>query len=140
MNKLVLSFLITASVCAQAEVYRWTDANGKVHFGDKKGGTSAENITAKVSKTNVDTSTAEHQKLESVFRKENDADREYKRQQAQPDPNQVRYCVEARDYLKTINGRVQFIDQEGNPVKVTEEERKQKVKAIQQEISERCPN
>lgn len=140
MKKLILGLLITVSVCAHAEVYRWTDANGKVHFGDKKKGASAENITEKVSKTNVDTSTAEHQKLESVFRKENDADREYKKQQAQPDPNQVRYCAEARDYLKVISGRVQFIDREGNPVKVTEEERKQRVKAMQQEISERCPN
>lgn len=140
MNKLILGLLITASVCANAEVYRWTDANGKVHFGDKKKGASAENITEKVSKTNVDTSTAEHQKLESVFRKENDADREYKKQQAQPDPELLRRCAEAKDYLKDINGRVQFIDDNGNPVKVTEAERKQKVKDMQQQISERCPN
>ena len=140
MNKLLLSLLLVTSVSAQAEVYRWTDANGKVHFGDKKAGVSAENITEKVSKTNVDTSTAEHQKLESVFRKENDADREYKQQQAQPDPQRLRQCAEAKNYLNTINGRVYFVDKDGKEVKVTEEERKQRVKDMQQQINEHCSN
>ncbi len=140
MNKLVLGLLLATSVCAQAEVYRWTDANGKVHFGDKKKSPSAENITEKVSKTNVDTSTAEHQKLESVFRKENDADREYQQQQAQPDPELVRRCADAKDYLKDINGRVQFIDDAGKPVHVTETQRKQKVIDMQNIIKEHCSN
>ena len=138
MNKLLLGLLLIASLSTHTEVYRWTDANGKVHFGDKKAGASAENITEKVSKTNVDTSTAEHQKLESVFRKENDADREYKQQQAQPDPELLRRCTEARNYLKDISGRVQFIDDNGNPVKVTETERKQKVINMQNFIKEHC--
>lgn len=140
MKKLVLGLLLATSVCAQAEVYRWTDANGKVHFGDKKKAPDAENITEKVSKTNVDTSTAEHQKLESVFRKENDADREYKLQQSQPDPELLRRCTEAKNYLKDINGRVQFIDDDGKPVHVTEAQRKQKVIDTQKLIQEHCSN
>ena len=140
MNKLLLGLLLIASVSTHAEVYRWTDANGKVHFGDKKAGASAENITEKVSKTNVDTSTAEHQKLESIFRKENDADREYKQQQAQPNQELVRQCAEAKRYLNTINGRVYFVDKDGKEMKVTEEERKQRVIDVQQEIKEHCSN
>ena len=76
MEKLILSLILVVSVNSSAEVYRWTDANGKVHFGDQKPKATAENITAKVKATNVDTSTNEHQKLETMFRKENDADRE----------------------------------------------------------------
>lgn len=140
MNKLLLGLLLVTSIYTQAEVYRWTDANGKVHFGDKKAGASAENITEKVSKTNVDTSTAEHQKLETVFRKENDADREYKQQQALPDPERLRQCAEAKNYLNTINGRVHFVDKDGKEVKVTEEERKQRVKDMQAQINEHCSN
>lgn len=83
MEKL-LCLVLLFSLNVSAEVYRWTDADGKVHFGDKKAGAAAENITDKVKTTNVDTSTGEHQKLESIFRKENDADREYKLQQQQP--------------------------------------------------------
>jgi 3-oxoacyl-ACP reductase-like protein len=140
MNKLLLGLVLMISASAQAEVYRWTDANGKVHFGDKKVGASAENITEKVSKTNVDTSTAEHQKLESIFRKENDADREYKQQQAQPNRELLRQCAEAKQYLNTINGRVYFVDKDGKEIKVTEEERKQRVIDVQQEIKEHCSN
>jgi hypothetical protein len=140
MKKLLLNLLLITSACAQAEVYRWTDANGKVHFGDKKAGASAENITEKVNKINVDTSTAEHQKLESIFRKENDADREYKQQQARPDPERLRQCAQAKNYLNTISGRVYFVDKDGKEVKVTEEQRKQRVKDMQQQINEHCSN
>ena len=32
---LLLSFLIFSTFAAEAEVYKWTDEKGKVHFGDK---------------------------------------------------------------------------------------------------------
>ena len=140
MNKFFFIFLLFACVNSHAEVYRWTDANGKVHFGDKKPKAAAEDITEKVKQTNVDTSTSEHQKLETLFRKENQADREYQQQQAQPNLELLHRCAEAKKYLDTISGRVQFIDASGKEVKVTEEERKQKVIAMQQEIKENCPN
>ena len=47
--------VIVWSSAASAEVYKWVDENGKVHFGDrapeKK---SAEEISAQLEKTNVD--------------------------------------------------------------------------------------
>lgn len=143
MGKLILSLTLLLSLNVYAEVYRWTDANGKVHFGDKKSGATAENITDKVKNTNVDTSTGEHQKLETLFRKENDADREYQQQQqkqAQPNPELLRRCAEAKDYLSKISGRVQFLDDKGKAVNVTEVERKQRAEAMQKLIQEKCPN
>jgi len=134
------SFLILMCANIQAEVYRWTDANGKVHYGDKKPKSTAEDITEKVKQTNVDTSTAEHQKLETLFRKENEADREYQREQARPDPELLLWCKEARDYLKTISGLVQFVDKDGKAVKVTMEERDQKVAETKALIKNRCPD
>ena len=139
MNRLLFSCLILLCVNTQAEVYRWTDANGKVHYGDKKPKVAAEDITEKVKQVNVDTSTAERQKLETIFRKENEADREYRRQQAKPDAEQLKRCAEAREYLRVISGRVQFIDNEGKMVRVTEEERTQRVAETQAMIKKRCP-
>jgi hypothetical protein len=127
-------------VNTQAEVYRWTDADGKVHYGDKKPKVAAEDITEKVKQVNVDTSTAERQKLETIFRKENDADREYKKQQAKPDVELLAWCEETRRYLKDISGLVQFVDKDGKPVKVTMDERDQKVAETQALIKNRCPN
>ncbi len=140
MIKLALGVLILLSCTAQAEVYRWTDANGKVHFGDKKPKAAAEDITEKVKKTNVDTSTSEHQKLESLFRKENDADREHHQKQAQPNPKLLQRCTEAKDYLEKISGRVQFIDGNGQPIHITETERQERAKEWQNVIKENCPH
>jgi hypothetical protein len=138
MKRFLFCCLILTCVNSQAEVYRWTDANGKVHYGDKKPKAAAEDITEKVKQVNVDTSTAEHQKLENIFRKENEADHEYRRQQAKPDPDQLKRCREAREYLRVISGRVQFIDNEGKMVRVTEAERTQKVAETQAMIKKRC--
>jgi hypothetical protein len=140
MIKLALGVLVLLSCTAQAEVYRWTDANGKVHYGDKKSTATAENITEKVKKTNVDTSSAEHQKLEALFRKENDADREYQQEQAQPNLELLQRCAEAKDYLEKISGRVQFIDDNGQPVHITETERQERAKQWQAIVKENCPN
>ncbi len=140
MKWFLCCLLFLSCINTSAEVYRWTDANGKVHFGDKKPKSSAEDITEKVKQTNVDTSTAEHQKLETIFRKENEADREYKRQQAIPDPELLQWCKEMRKYLKDISGLVQFLDEDGKPMKVTMEERDQKVAETQALIKNRCPD
>lgn len=140
MNRFLCCFFIVSCLNAHAEVYRWTDANGKVHYSDKRPKTAAEDVTEKVKQTNLDTSTAERQKLETLFRKENDADREYKQQQARPNAELLLRCKEARDYLNTISGRVQFIDKDGKAVTVTEEERKLKVAETQALIKEHCPN
>jgi len=140
MKKLLFSIVMLTSLHSPAEVYRWTDANGKVHFGDKKPKVAAENITEQVKTTNVDTSTSEHQKLETLFRKENDADRAYQQQLAKPDPQLDQRCIEAKNYLNTINGRVQFLDDQGKPVHVTEAERKERAAKMQNIIKENCPN
>jgi hypothetical protein len=137
MERLILGLVLSLQV--HAEVYRWTDANGKTHFGDKKPTAAAENITQKVKATNVDTSTSEHQKLESIFRKENDADREYQQQQAKPNPELVQRCTEAKDYLNKISGRVQFLDEKGQPVHISEAERKQRAEEMQKTVKENCP-
>ena len=140
MKKIIVCALLVFSLDVHAEVYRWTDANGKVHFGDKKLDKSAENITSNLKTTNVDTSTTELKKMEGVFRKENDADREYRQQKSQPDIERLHQCSEAKNYLNTINGRVYFIGKDGKEVKITEAQRKQKVIDLQNVIKENCSN
>ncbi len=140
MEKFIVGLALILCLPIHAEVYRWTDANGKVHFGDKKPAEAAENITEKVKTTNLDTSASEHQKLETLFRKENEADREYQRQQAKPDPELLQRCAEAKNYLSRISGRVQFLDEQGKPVNISEAERNQHAQQMQQLIKENCPN
>ncbi|MES2825542.1 MAG: DUF4124 domain-containing protein [Pseudomonadota bacterium] len=138
--KTILFLLITVSSITNAEVYRWTDKDGKTHFSDNKPKVAAEDITAAVKKQNIDTSTQEHQKLEAVFRKENAADREFKQQQAQPSAEILERCNKAKKYLNNIDGRVQFVDDKGKMVHVSEAERKARVNETRSFIQKNCNN
>ena len=140
LKKCLAFMLLGLSFSSQAEVYRWTDAKGKTHYGDKKPTEQAENITDQVKKVNVDTSSAEHKKLEMLFRKENAADREYAARKAKPDPNLIARCTEARQYLHDISGRVSFVDSQGKLMRVTETERQQMVNETKAAIADHCPS
>lgn len=137
---LTLSFiiLIACSVFAEAEVYRWTDATGKVHFSDQKPKEKADNVTDKVKKQNIDSSTQEHQKMEALFRKENDADREFRRAQSQPNDEHIQRCNEAKEYLRKISGRVQFLDSDGKAVNISEAERRTRAEEMHQVVKDNC--
>ena len=115
--------LLLASGVTWADVYRWVDGAGKVHYSDKKPAAAAEDITAQVAKQNIDTSTEEHKKLEQVLRKENEADRQFYQQQELKQKNtQIQRCNAIRQRLHALNGRVQFMEN-GKPVHVSERER-----------------
>ncbi len=139
---LIIVIAVISSI-AQAEVYRWTDANGKVHYTDKKPTTAAENITEKVNKQNLDTSTDERKKVGAILRQENDADREFKQQQYAQEQQKInernKRCNEARQYLSDISGRVQFIDENGKPIYVSEQERQAREKKWKAVVEQECP-
>jgi hypothetical protein len=126
-----------------AEVYRWTDDEGNVHYSDRKLATNAEDITAKVKIHNIDSSQEEQQKLQQIFRAENDADREFYRQQQErnkPSAELTEYCKKLRTHLRKVSGRVQIINKEGKEVRFTERERQAHAQEVQQRASERCSN
>lgn len=137
----LFSSLNLFSLSTRAEVYRWVDEDGKVHYSDKKPKTDAEDITRQVSKQNIDTSIDEQRRMQQIFRPENEADREFYRQQQlknQPTPEHMQHCNELRKYLEAIDGRVQFIGEDGKVVPVTETERRQRVEETQRYLDEHC--
>lgn len=137
----LFSSLNLFSLPTRAEVYRWVDEDGKVHYSDKKPKTDAEDITRQVSKQNIDTSIDEQRRMQQIFRPENEADREFYRQQQlknQPTPEHMQHCNELRKYLDAIDGRVQFIGEDGKVVPVTETERRQRVEETQRYLDEHC--
>ena len=44
MNKTIGLLLLVLPLCAQAEMYRWVDDNGKVHYGDRPMGTGVKRV------------------------------------------------------------------------------------------------
>lgn len=143
MNKyLCIATLILISIHTNAEVYRWTDNNGKVHYTDKKPKESAENITNKVKKQNIDSGTEERRKVGEILRKENDADRQfYQQQKARAEQQQYekdKRCQKAKKYLSNISGRVQFLDDDGKPMQVTEQERQEHAEKFKAIVEQEC--
>lgn len=141
MNKQLLLILVYLAIGspAVADVYRWVDKEGKVHFTDKKPAEDSENVTDQVNKQNIDTSSEELRKVETIMRKENDADREYA-QQLQFEEARIRQhrCTRAKKRMQEISGRVIFIDEEGKVVKTTEQQRQQKIAEVNALIQENC--
>lgn len=138
---LLLILLLWAAENACSEVYRWIDTDGKVHYSDKKPKVAAEDITADVSKQNLDESSAEQRKLQTLFRPENDADREHYRKQqsqAQPTAENARNCRKSRELLHILSDRVQLLDSQGKEVRFTEKDRQQKVKDVQDYLEKNC--
>lgn len=140
---MTILWTIIISHAVFAEVYRWTDDEGNVHYSDRKLTANAEDITAKVKIHNIDTSQAEQKKLQQIFRAENDADREFYRQQQElnkPSKELIEYCKNIRTHLRNISGRVQLVDEDGKEVRFTERERQAHAQEMQQRVNDRCRN
>lgn len=138
---LMLIFLTLFALKTLGDVYRWTDSEGQVHYSDRKPAHDAEEVSAKVRVQNIDTSQEEQRKLQSIFRAENDADREFHRQQQQrrqPSKELMDYCRKLHAHLRMVSGRIQFVDDDGKEVRFTERERQQHVQEMQQLANERC--
>lgn len=140
----VLLFLLAAPMVLAEDFYKWQDENGKWHFSDKapeNAPTTVEQGTVSVPNT---TNTRQTNKdLKSVFSNETPAEIEHRKQQQAAEENQRaqhnRACQQARKQLKTIEGRVVFLDANGKPVQVSEDERIAKAAALRTQIERYCP-
>ncbi len=132
--------LATTMPAAQAEIYKWTDAEGRVHFGDrpvdKKQGAAVE---VRDYKPGTDESVRE------VYQR-NDRLREAasRKQSSEPDEQALEQkrrkgaCDEAKRRLKNVSGPVIFRDDDGNVVHKTERERAEHQREVEAWIRENC--
>ena len=136
---LLLIGLLGFSTHATAEIYRWVDKDGKVHYTDKKPAPDAENITKDVSKQNVDSSSREVARINQMHREDEESKRATQQQQAQARAQAMEApCTAAKTRLAKIKGRVIFIDDTGRAVTVTEKERQARVAELERDIRNNC--
>ncbi|PUA28247.1 MAG: hypothetical protein B0W54_17375 [Cellvibrio sp. 79] len=146
VRKLLVFILLATSLNSTAEIYRWVDKNGKVHFTDKKPSTEAENITKDVKTQNIDTSNGEIQKIAAMreleeknrqeqLQQEQTRQREHKEKLAELNQSN---CEQARKRLVDISGYVVFTDEQRRAINVTEKERQQMVAELKQDIQTYC--
>lgn len=143
MNRALLILAGTAlalNVNAQA-LYRWVDADGKVHFGDRPPAEAkAESLNGQLKPVNgatptlrqdfPDTSRSREIEQEYAARKESQQSQSLQRQQIA--------CNRARRQLQILQGRVYFVDEQGKESTISERQRQQEASRLEAEIRRHC--
>jgi len=104
---LILLGLIVLSSSAQAEIFKWVDANGKVHYSDRKISTKAQTVNVKTgtkslgqSEHVVEDRLMQKQKYVNYLQSER-IERQEKRQEAQQEKDKKKkLCANMQDQLK----------------------------------------
>lgn len=122
------------------KVYKWTDENGVIHYGDKRPeGASSETLRVE-SKSSSPRASAKDQlnKLEEQKKKENLTQQEQEKEKKAEEQRQLR-CSQAKDNLQTIenNARIR-IEENGELRYMTPEEITAKKDEMNKIIEEAC--
>lgn len=106
MRALLLLFCLVGF--AHGEVYKWIDANGNTHFGDKPTG-SSEKVDVKDYRVGS-VATPTTSKSSSSDSKLDEAEQNYKKVRSEfyETENPDRYCREAVDRQDYVAGRYQY--------------------------------
>jgi hypothetical protein len=138
--------LINSSAVLADKIYKWTDAEGKVHYGSEKPvDADAEKMKVNTSKAGVDTG------AEALDNLKQQADDEAERIKEEGIPEQPpvpslsmkevkKRCQAARQDLATIQSRGQLRerDEKGEIRYVADEEKQRRIKAAKRQVREYC--
>lgn len=144
MFRMLVLGLLMLPLAAHAEIYKWTDAQGRVHFGDKpKNGQKAQEVEVKDYLPGSDAQTREiTERGQRLMNAGADAKRQVEAKEAEAvasaEQDRARQCKEAKAYLRAVSGPVIFTDDLGQPIKVTEKERVAEQKRMLKWYDENC--
>jgi hypothetical protein len=146
--KYLLFLLMCLSVSAYAEVYKWVDADGKVHYGDRPNSGSAQEvkIESAPSPTGGSKDTLKNQKDIDSWLKARDAERrDNKKKQAALKKEQAmlkQKCVALKNELSDLEhgGVVWYeLDQTGKRRYYSDKEIALEIEALKKTIKRNCP-
>jgi len=140
----LIMFIMIFALPAQAEIYKWVDEKGNVHFGDKPVANSEEIVIPE--KTNVQNRPTKQERDEKRKRllESFAEDRADKQEQASKQKKQKqkldRRCAVARDRMKVYNRsrRLYDLDEKGERVILSDKARQQVVEQLAADISKNC--
>ena len=144
MNLLLVLILATSAVEVVAEIYKWKDDKGKIHYSDNPAKNSRQmDIKDEPSEnTNISKSQRKNrrEKLIETFNAER---KEKKQHQAEEKDKRDRLnaqCGRAKDRLKGYMkaGGLYNVDKEGNRTYISKEEHKAEIRNLQKRINKQC--
>lgn len=139
----VILLAVLASMPVKAEIYQWRDADGRLHFGDKKPThLEAEEVSGSVGKVNSDSSGVERKKLERLFKAETVAERAHRQRveqaRQQDQMKRQQQCDKAREHLAVLQGPVYFVREDGSTYSISETERELRASEMTASIENYC--
>lgn len=143
--KTCLLFLLPfVAGAASAEVYRWVDEQGQVHFEDHSQAQSANGARSYAPPAAVVDDPQQRmdktRKLLNAYQAERQQAREQKQQRQQEQAKRTRQCAIARDRLRQYQqyGAVYRLDDAGKRVYLSEQERAALIQRSRDDIARWC--
>ncbi len=149
MKKYLLLLLILTSTNALADINKWVDANGKVHYSDQPPPPDAKPKTLRSFSDNPDSASssvaapktlAEREAdLKKAQKEKNEAADKAAQKQAAKDVQQAS-CDAAQQNLRSLQngGRMVEIDAKGERSYIDDAQREQRIAKAQKDISTYC--
>jgi hypothetical protein len=143
--KLMLTALLLTAAVAQAQIYKWTDSDGVVHYSQSPPASGqAEIIDAPPppaidpvkAQEEIDQLIEQQQKADAIKHGEMQAREKALQQQQIRSQN----CEKAKQNLQSYqnNSGRRFVDAEGNVTRLPEEERQRLIKESQDKVQQYC--
>ena len=144
MNKIIV-LLISISTSASAGIYKWTDSNGNVHFGDKPvNNPAATEMNIKVNKnagvTNSSGNKVDREYLLKKIDEKKQDDAEKRKEKRELNKKHKMLCNNYRvEYENQIRANALFkMDANGERDYLSDKERAARKKKIQKGINKYC--
>ncbi|KZZ78926.1 hypothetical protein A3767_01755 [Oleiphilus sp. HI0133] len=139
----VLVVTMGLSTNSHAEVYKWVDEQGNIHFGDRPPvKEQATNLSDTLQPLNLSTDLSNPNMIRNAEQSRKDAlDRKAQEQHKRVNSASTaaqEYCKQAKKRLYDISGPVVFYDENGKAMNVTERERKRMEQELRAEIDKNC--
>lgn len=145
MLKLFFVLSVLFSISANAGVYRWVDADGNTHFGDRPpANASSREVKVQAPEVRNDASAQERQQRMRDFLSEQQKERETRQADqakfAEQQAKKAELCIRMRAELKNLARVSTFyrLDENGDRVYVTEEQNEQVRKDFRKKVKEAC--
>jgi len=145
---LVFAAVALAGAASANEIYKWTDKDGNVHYGDRPTADSAEMLAVVSRPTDSEAVSAavearrERDAARSEARNAREEARQAEEEERRAAEAQAKRCEEYRARLETYltSRRLYKIDENGNRAFLDEAQTQQARSDLQQRIQENCSN
>ncbi len=144
--RLFLILIIAAANPADAEVYRWVDKQGKVHFGDRPTSARAQLFKLKKNPQHANSTApnaAQHQitqqRMLDMYRQERERKKAAKKKHKEDAKKMAQRCADARDNLRQYErSRLYRNLPNGERQYLSDKERERSISNLKNKIKHNC--